>query len=224
MSIIKNTTTIFNVLFDDLKILFLTFLDSRTKQNLFIYFNDDFYHCYFSILVSKIKYTMKPTQLDKSKFLLTNNVSSDIETIFYFTQNASCENLLLELQSLLFKKKPVLFNKFDHLIYQYYLCKLSNPFINVVYKNNNESQSVFNLITIEKFKWIINNKINNNLFKKTHFKLSEYYVYKEGFDKCNKYNNYELNINNDEQIPKRDFRKHLLYNTCYCTIYYFIYK
>lgn len=156
-----------------LKLAFLEFLDTETKQNLFIYFNRDFYNCYFNSALTKLKkmVNLDNIKLDK-KIIKINDLDKDVRKIFCLTQSTLFENLLFEVQNLLFSLNKPLYNKVGNLIHDYYIAKLLNPYINTIFKNEDIKDNNFTLINVQTFNWLINNIKFSDFLKYSELKIS----------------------------------------------------
>ncbi|MGB0432701.1 MAG: hypothetical protein ACPGLV_19655, partial [Bacteroidia bacterium] len=105
---VDKSISIFKCLPNDIKFLFLLFVDSETKQNLFIHYNEDFYNCYYNhilFIASQILLVDTNNLWNVTKDnLYFYDIDIKCKQMIYICQLPKFENLLLEAQSLVFKK------------------------------------------------------------------------------------------------------------------------
>lgn len=177
--------SIFTLLDDNLKVFFLQFIDSATKQNLFIHFNQDFKQIIINININKLLQMLDPLNNNWSISdinLHNTTLDSKSNQIIYICQNPIFENLLFELQSLTFKNNLQLYHKIEQIIYEYYFFKLSHPIINSLYISN--TPETFNLISTSQLNWIINNRhdlsfVIENIPVASFYIVNKHYIIKD---------------------------------------------
>lgn len=171
--------SIFCQLNDNLKLFFLDFLDSQTKQNLFIHYHKTFGKLILNTNIHRLLKLLNP--LNNVWSISNHNVHNipsyfECNQLIYICQSPIFENLLFEIQSLAFKNNLKLYEKIEQLIYEYYFFKLSHPIINSLHIS--KSSETFNLTNISQLNWIINNRENLSLIIKS-IPVANFYIVNE---------------------------------------------
>ena len=173
----NNNKSIFFGVPDGVKSHLLGYIDSQTRQNLFIEFHEDFYNFVKSKYITKL---LKLLDNSNNTWSISNNIhvynkpNIQARQLIYICQKPIFENMLLELQNLFFKTNLQLYNQFEKIIYEFYFFKLSHPVINGIEITTNNNN--FNLINMKQLNWIINNRNELHLIIDTIPTTSVFFV------------------------------------------------